>query len=264
MPHDYLFMVLLFLVALLYSSVGHGGGSGYLALFSLWGVSNDLSRPMALMLNLVVSIIAFIPFYKRGHFSWQLFLPLIIPSIPFAYLGGLTPLKDELYKIILAVILILTALRLLFHVKDTIERRTPNVYVLILLGGSIGYISGLMGIGGGIILSPFLLLMSWSDVKTTAGISALFIFLNSVAGLLARKQLGISLDEHFMFILFIALAGSALGSTFGAAHFNKLLLRKLLALGLFIAAFKLLLPSIPKNKTAQMNGLIWDEKKELS
>lgn len=262
MPQDYLFIILLFLVALLYSSVGHGGGSGYLALFGLWGVSNDVSRPMALMLNLVVSLVAFIPFYKRGHFGWKLFLPLVLTSIPCAYLGGLTPLKDELYKMLLALVLTLTALRLFFPLKEREVLTTPKPYVLLLMGGIIGYISGLMGIGGGILLSPILILMCWSDVKTTAGISALFIFVNSVAGLMARKTLGISIDHHFLMVFIIASLGSVLGSTIGAGYFNKPLLRKLLGVGLLIAAFKLLLPSIQKNKAARVNGPVLDERKE--
>lgn len=262
MPHDYFFIALLFLVALLYSSVGHGGGSGYLALFGLWGVSNDVSRPMALMLNLVVSMVAFIPFYKRGHFNRKLFLPLVLTSIPCAYLGGLTPLKDDLYKMLLAFVLTLTAIRLFFPLKERGVLKMPKLYVLLLIGGIIGYISGLMGIGGGILLSPLLILMCWSDVKTTAGISALFIFVNSFAGLIARKKLGISFSDHFVLVFLIASLGSVLGSTIGAGYFNKPLLRKLLGVGLLIAAFKLLLPSIQKNKAAQMNGPVLDERKE--
>lgn len=264
MPHDYFFLILLFVVALLYSSVGHGGGSGYLALFGLWGVSQDMSRPMALLLNLVVSLVAFIPFYKRGHFSWKIFLPLILTSIPFAYLGGLTPLKDQLYKVLLALILGFTAIRLFFPLKEKEALQWPGNYILVLLGACIGYISGLIGIGGGILLSPLLLLMGWSDVKTTAGISSLFIFVNSVAGLLARKQVGITFDSTFLLVFLIALSGSIIGSTFGAGYFNKPLLRRILGMGLLIAAFKLLLPTVQKNKAAPWNGPISDERKEKS
>src|SRR5688572_21576280 len=181
---DILFYVLLPLVAFLYASVGHGGASGYLALMAIFAFVPDFMRPAALLLNVAVSLIAFIQYYRQGHFDWRLFWPFAIASIPAAFLGGLIDVEEDVYKKVLGVLLILSVIRLLdFRIRPQKEKAYPPVVVALGIGAAIGFLSGLIGIGGGIILSPIILLLHWADMKKTAAVSALFIFVNSIAGL---------------------------------------------------------------------------------
>jgi uncharacterized membrane protein YfcA len=210
-----LFFSVLFIIAFLYASVGHGGASGYLALMGIWGISQITAKPVALTLNCVVSLIAFLSFYKKGFFNWKLFLYLILGSIPFAYLGGTFSISDKYYKIILGILLFFTSIRFFIDQKDNEKIIEANYYYLMITGAIIGFISGLIGIGGGIILSPFLLLMKWSDIKTTSGISALFIFVNSIAGLFAIFQKGFTYSSEMIIMASIAIIGGVIGSMIG-------------------------------------------------
>lgn len=234
-----LFLVLLFLVSFLYASVGHGGASGYLALMGIWGVEQSVSKPIALLLNCAVSLIAFIAFYRKGFFNKSMFLGLAVASIPAAYLGSLISLQDHIYKTILGVLLCIAASRLVLIPKEVESQKQAPLWALLLLGGSIGLVSGMIGIGGGIILSPILILFTWSSVKETSGISALFIFVNSVAGLIGLYQKGIAMTTEMKYMLLVALIGGLFGSYIGAGKMPVHGLKKLLALGLIIASFKL-------------------------
>jgi uncharacterized membrane protein YfcA len=236
-----LFFSVLFIIAFLYASVGHGGASGYLALMGIWGISQITAKPVALTLNCVVSLIAFLSFYKKGFFNWNLFLYLILGSIPFAYLGGTFSISDKYYKIILGILLFFTAIRFFIAQKDNEEIIEPNYYYLMITGAIIGFISGLIGIGGGIILSPFLLLMKWSDIKTTSGISALFIFVNSIAGLFAIFQKGFTYSSEMIIMASIAIIGGVIGSMIGSHFVSNAMLKKVLAFVLIIASIKLIL-----------------------
>ena len=236
-----LFYGLLFIVAFLYSSVGHGGASGYLALMALFAVSPAVMKPTALMLNLFVSLTSFIQFYRGKHFKWKIFLPLAIASIPLAFAGGLLTLDGNIYKKILGAFLLIPVCRFLFFPNIPVdELRKPNLVISVVIGATIGFLSGLIGIGGGIILSPLLLMLKWTDQKQTAAISALFIFVNSLSGLAGQLSTGISFGPDMVAYVVIAFSGGLFGAYFGALKFNQQILKYLLAFVLLLASYKLL------------------------
>lgn len=235
------FIPLLFLVAFLYASVGHGGASGYLALMVLFGFSPFVMKPTALILNVFVSLIAFLHYYRAGFFRWKLFWPFAIASVPLAFLGGMISVDAVLYKKILGILLVFPVLRLCGAFgKEAAIIRESNLLSSLIIGSMIGFLSGLIGIGGGIILSPVILLLHWAKMKETAATSALFIFVNSMAGLAGQLNSGITIDSGMLIMVFVALAGGWLGSYFGVHRFNSLALRRLLAVVLLIASIKLM------------------------
>jgi len=239
-----LFYILLFVVAFLYSSVGHGGASGYLALMALFSITPDVMKPTALLLNLFVSLTSFIQFYRGKHFNWKLFLPFAIGSVPMAYLGGLRTLHDDIYKKILGILLLIPIIRFLFFANIKVEEiKRPNFYLSLLIGAAIGFFSGLIGIGGGIILSPVLLLLKWANMKQTAAISALFIFVNSLSGFIAQLQKGINFSTDMYAYVAVAFIGGICGSYFGSLKFKSNILQYMLAIVLMIASYKLLFRS---------------------
>lgn len=241
MDSTVLFYVLLLVVAFLYASVGHGGASGYLALMAIFSVAPEVMKPTALLLNLFVSLTAFIQFYRGKHFVWKIFLPLALASVPMAFVGGLITIDAGIYKKILGVLLIISIIRLLFT-KDAEEQalKKPNVALSLLIGALIGFLSGLIGIGGGIILSPLLLLLSWTNQKQTAAISALFIFVNSASGLIGQLTKDIQFNTDMYWYVAIAFVGGLGGAYLGSLKFKQPVLKKILALVLVVAAYKLL------------------------
>lgn len=236
-----LFCLLLFLVAFLYASVGHGGASGYLALMAIFSVTPEVMKPTALLLNLFVSLVSFIQFYRGGHFNGRLFLPFALASVPFSFLGGLILVDGTVYKQILGLLLLIPVVRFLFFSNvETKNLKSPNVILSFLLGSAIGFLSGLIGIGGGILLSPIVLLLRWADQKKTAAISALFIFVNSSAGLAGQLIKGVYFStDMYLFVVF-AFVGGMLGAYFGAMRFQQKGLKNILALVLLLAVYKLL------------------------
>jgi uncharacterized membrane protein YfcA len=227
-------------VAGLYASVGHGGASGYLALMTLLNMPIATIKPVALMLNIAVSLIAFIQFYRSGFFNKKLFIPLAIASVPAAYAGGLLSIDAHVYKQLLGGLLFISAIRLAMPLKkEAIVIQHLNIVLVVMIGASIGFLSGMIGIGGGIILSPLLILVRYSDIKTTSGISALFIFVNSIAGLLGQMHQGIVFSSSMSVMIAVAIAGGLIGSYIGAKQLNVSLLKKVLAVVLFIASLKL-------------------------
>lgn len=249
----YLFYLLLFLVAFLYASVGHGGASGYLALMGIFGFSPDVMKPTALLLNLFVASTSFIQFYRAGNFRWNIFWPLALASIPMAFVGGLIHLDAYYYNKVLGVLLLVPIFRFLFFSNIKTEELKPsNLYISLAIGGSIGLLSGMIGIGGGIILSPVLLLLKWSDMKQTAAISALFIFVNSLAGLAGQLTKGIQFSTDMYGFVAVAFLGGLAGAYFGALRFKHIVLQYLLALVLAIASYKLLFTNFKRadKKTA--------------
>ncbi|MBI3717679.1 MAG: sulfite exporter TauE/SafE family protein [Sphingobacteriales bacterium] len=236
-----LFYFLLFLVAFLYASVGHGGASGYLALMALFSITPEVMKPTALLLNLFVSLTSFIQFYRGKHFNWKLFLPFAIASVPMAYVGGLISIDTVIYKKILGLLLVIPIVRFLFFSNIRVEDiKKNNVFLSIIIGGVIGFLSGLIGIGGGIILSPVLLLLKWADMKQTAAISALFIFVNSLSGLAGQLSKGIHFSPDMYAYVGVAFVGGVCGAYFGSIKFNQNILKYLLAIVLMVAAYKLL------------------------
>lgn len=236
-----LFYILLFIVAFLYASVGHGGASGYLALMALFSFTPEVMKPTALMLNLFVSLTSFIQFYRGGHFKWKIFLPLAITSVPLAYLGGRMTVESFLYKKLLGIFLLIPIIRFLFFKNIPVnELKKSNTALSLLIGAAIGFLSGLIGIGGGIILSPILLLLKWTDQKQTAAISASFIFVNSISGLLGQFSKGIHFSADMYGYVAVAFTGGLCGAYLGSLKFNQNILKYTLAVVLIMAAYKLL------------------------
>ena len=236
-----LFYVLIMTVSFLYSSVGHGGASGYLAVMALYSLSVSEMRQTALILNILVSLIAFVQFYLAGHFNFRLFLPLAAASVPSAFAGGLITIETGVYNKILGILLLFSVFRFLFAGSGVHTPKTESsIFVSLLIGISIGFISGLIGIGGGVILSPLLLLLNWADMKETAAVSSLFILVNSAAGLAGTLTVGGSFETELLLPVAFALAGGISGAYLGSRKFNNAFLKKILALVLLIASIKLL------------------------
>src|SRR5690606_32333361 len=205
---DILLLILVFIVALLYAAVGHGGASGYLALMALYGCAPEVMKPTALMLNLFVSLTSFIQYYRAGYYRAHIFLPLALTSVPLSFLGGYLAIDGVLYKQILGILLLFAAIRFwLSRRADVVQGGKASIPVLLLIGAAIGFLSGLIGIGGGILLSPVLILLAWADQKQTAAISAIFIFVNSLAGLGGQWAKGLVVHDNMIWFVLFAVAG---------------------------------------------------------
>ncbi len=236
--------LLIFLVAALYSSVGHGGASGYLAVMAIFSFAPKAMASTALVLNIVVSSIAFYNFSRAGHFDRRLILPILITSVPAAFIGGYLKLTDHTYEIILGITLLVVAAIMILYRKPSEEiptDRVPSKFITSPIGLVVGLVSGMIGIGGGIFLSPILVLARWATVKRAAATAATFIFFNSLAGLAGRwinSQLEfVSLAPFFV----AALLGGITGSFFGATKISNRILKTLLSLVLVFASYKLLI-----------------------
>lgn len=234
------FLAILPLVAFLYASVGHGGASGYLALMAIFSFPPDTMKPTALLLNLFVAGMAFYHYYQAGYFNKKLFLSFAVASIPLAFLGGMIEIDASLYKKILGALLIFAILKMLnVFGKESDTVKDINIWQGLVVGGSIGFFSGLIGIGGGIILSPVILLLHWGKIKEAAAVSALFIWVNSAAGLAGQLSSGVELQWQSFILVGIALIGGFFGSYYGSKKFNNKHLRYLLAVVLIMASIKL-------------------------
>ena len=236
----FVFLLILPFVSFFYASVGHGGASGYLALMALFSVTPELMKPTALLLNLFVAALAFYYYYKEGYFNKKLFLYFAIASIPMSIIGGYIEVDATIYKNILAVLLLFAILKMLnIFGKESIIIRELKLWQGIVIGGIIGFFSGLIGIGGGIILSPIILLFHWGKMKEAAAVSALFIWVNSAGGLLGQLSSGVSLNIESFGLVAIALIGGFFGAYYGSKKMNNQSLRYLLAMVLVIACIKL-------------------------
>lgn len=238
--HIWIFLLILPLISFLYSSVGHGGASGYLALMSLFSFPHLVMKPTALLLNIFVAGISFFYYYKGGFFNKKLFLYFALASIPMSFLGGTLDLDATLYKKILAILLIFAVLKMLnVFGKESIRIKEIKIWQGIIVGSAIGFFSGLIGIGGGIILSPVILLFHWGKMKEAAAVSALFIWVNSVAGLAGQLSSGVSVSSESFLMVIIALIGGVFGAYFGSKMVNNHTLRYVLAFVLIMASIKL-------------------------
>lgn len=232
----------IFIVAVLYSSVGHGGASGYLAVMAMLWVDPSITKPTAFILNVFVASIGTWQFYRVGYFSWRVLLPFAITSIPFSFIGGTISLPTAIYKVLLGVVLVLAALRLAWKLTaGDSETKPPPIWIALVIGAAIGLLSGLIGVGGGIFLTPILLLARWSETKVAAGVSAMFILVNSIAGLAGNPGQILVLPQNVWFWIVAAVIGGVLGSTLGARKFDSLTLRRVLSAVLLFAGVKLLL-----------------------
>tara|TARA_R110001583_G_scaffold67749_4_gene193525 strand:+ start:734 stop:1474 length:741 start_codon:yes stop_codon:yes gene_type:complete len=236
----YLFLFILPLVSFLYSSVGHGGASGYLALMALFSFAPESMKPTALLLNLFVAGISFYYYYKAGYFNKKLFIAFAVASIPLAFFGGTIEVDATIYKKILAILLIFAILKMLnVFGKESGQIKAVKLWQGLIIGGVIGFFSGLIGIGGGIILTPIILLLHWGKMKEAAAVSALFIWVNSAAGLTGQVSSGVSIEKESFLLVAIALIGGVLGGYYGSKKINNQNLRYILAFVLIIASAKL-------------------------
>lgn len=238
---DLLLALAIFVGATLYSSVGHGGASAYIALMALFGVPTAVMRPTALVLNLLVSGLGSLRYLRAGQFRWRTLWPFLLGAMPMAFVGGGIALPSHIYKPMLGIILWLSAARLLWprELKAVRDWRDPAVPAAVAAGAGIGLLSGLTGTGGGIFLSPILLFMAWSEPKAASGVVAVFIFANSAAGLAGNVASLQQLPATLPLFAVAALAGGIIGTTLGIRLPVKLVLRSL-ALVLLVAGAKLI------------------------
>src|SRR6266850_1640692 len=229
--------------AFAYASVGHGGASAYIAAMALAGITPADMRPIALALNLLVSAIATYKFARAGYFRWRLFWPFAAVSIPLAFVGGAITLPGHAYKILVGVVLIYAAWQLWRSARAGDEMRTvrePPLPWAMAVGAALGLLSGLTGVGGGIFLSPVLLLLGWAGTKQTSAVAAPFILVNSIAGLAAGFTMKAAALPSYVWILIPAvLVGGWLGAEYGSRRFANPLVRRILAVALALAGAKL-------------------------
>ena len=236
---DFAFLALLFLAAVLYTSVGHAGASGYLAVMTFYAIASETMRPAALVLNIIASVPTTIQFARAGHFDRKLFLPLVAGSIPFAFIGSLFTLPNLTFKILLSTALIAAAIRLLWTPSITRAIRPMPVWIGVALGVAIGLLAGLTGIGGGVYLTPVLLFAGWAEPKRAAAVSSAFILVNSLAGLAGQiEKLKVLSGDIAIWAIAVVLGG-LIGSTVGSRWLGSVMLRRLLAIVLLIAVLKL-------------------------
>ncbi len=233
--------LLVFVAALLYASVGHGGASGYLAAMALVGAAPAGMKPTALVLNLLVAGTGSIRYLRQGCFRSGVFWPFALGSVPFAFLGGAAAVGGEAYRKLLGLVLVVAALGMLRRKLDDREARELPIWAGVLIGAAIGYVSGLIGVGGGIFLSPLLILVGWASTRETLGIAALFILVNSAAGLAGHLASLRALPPETPVLAVAAFLGGLIGSELGARRLSPPWLRRLMAAVLIVAAAKLLL-----------------------
>ncbi len=231
----------IFVIAVLYSSVGHAGASGYIAVMSLLSLAPTVIKPTALTLNILVASIATWHFVRAGHFSWRMFWPFALLAVPFAFLGGYITLPTYGFNVIVGLVLLYSTVQLVIQATGEKPATEAPLVLALVSGAVIGMLSGLTGTGGGIFLTPLLLFMGWARSKPAAAVSALFILLNSVAGLLGNVSSTKALPFFIFPLLITAGIGGALGSYLGSRKFESPAIKRFLAAVLFIAGTKLIL-----------------------
>ncbi len=236
---EFYWYILLGGIAFLYASVGHGGASGYLALMALMGIETQFMRSTALTLNLFVSIVAFISYYQKGYFKYKILLPFVISSVPMAYIGASLPVDPKVYKIILGIFLLIATLRMLLKPAEGKKIIPFSFWLALAIGAVLGFFSGMIGIGGGIILTPVLVILGWANLKEAAAVSALFIFLNSFSGLAGVIQNGYHLIPDFYIWVIVGISAGLAGSWFGSSKLSTNALRYVLSGILLMASYKL-------------------------
>lgn len=242
----YYLIVSFFLIALIYSSVGFGGGSSYLAILGVAGIAMQSMRPAALLCNIVVVAGGSLIFYKEGLLDLRRSWPFLAASVPLAFVGGYWPIRENTFFQILGVTLIVASLALWFQERNSNQNKTaarPDSTVLnLFVGGGIGFLSGLVSIGGGIFLSPVLHFLKWDSARKISGVASVFILVNSISGLMGQLSRSSMLDWKFILPLLLAvLLGGQVGSRLGAKKFNTLYIRRITALLIFLAGVNILI-----------------------
>lgn len=233
---------MLFVAAMLYSSVGHAGASGYLAVMALMQVAPEQMRPAALTLNVLVAALATYKFLKVGAFDKRVFFLASATSIPAAYLGGAITLPGHIFKPIVGAVLIISAIKIWFDSRQKFdyEVKPAKAPALLISGGFLGFLSGLTGVGGGIFLSPLLLFFKWANVKAISGIAAAFILVNSIAALAGLTRSPQVYPDNLYLWAVAVLAGGYIGAEFGSKRLGNPTIQKLLAIVLIVAGFKMI------------------------
>lgn len=231
--------IVVFLVAGLYSSVGFGGASSYLAVMSLYEISPALASSLALTLNILVASMGVINYSRNGHFRWELIWPFLVTSIPAAFLGGMITMDATVYGIILNVILTYVAINMFLKPKlaslPNDDVKLPKIWLMLVAGGLLGFISGMIGIGGGIFLSPLIILAKWGSAKQAAASSAVFIVINSISGLVGRALSGgLQYGEGSAILIAAGVVGGFLGSYIGAKYLSHRFVQILLGVVLLV------------------------------
>ncbi len=239
--HSFWFLALIALAAALYSSVGQGGGSGYLAVMAMYGVTPAHMKPAALVMNVFVASIVWYRYYRDGDFKWDLFWPFAATSIPMAFVGGVLTLHAAAYRVIVALALLAASMRILWRPLHAGQIRRPAWSVMIVIGAVLGLVSGITGVGGGIFLSPLLLLFRWCSLSETFALSAGFIWVNSVAGACGYAFTGNAWPPELVWLVLAALAGTAVGVSVLAQSGKPQTLQRILGAVLMVAALRMLI-----------------------
>ncbi len=234
--------VSIFLVAMMYASVGHGGASGYLAIMALFSLHPEALKPTALLLNIVVAGVGTYLYCTAGQYSWRVFWPFVITSIPMSFLGGTFSLPPEYYRPVLGVVLFYAAWRLFLRRKnDEYEASSPSLPLAMAVGGVLGFASGLIGVGGGIFLSPLMILLRWANVREVSGIAAMFILVNSISGLSGHLSSMQHVPEYAPVLAGMALVGGTIGALCGSRHLPVATILKAMSLMMVMAGGKMFL-----------------------
>lgn len=228
-------------IAFLYASVGHAGASGYIAVMGLAGVAPALIKPTALTLNLLVASLATWQFWRAGHFRWHAFWPFALPAVPCAFLGGWLHLPAQVFTLLVGFILICSAATLLLRPPAERATRMPPLPLALAVGAALGLLAGLTGTGGGIYLTPLLLFLHWAPTKTAAAVSALFILLNSAAGLSGSLLKTGVFPGVALPLAAAVICGGAFGAWLGSRHLPQAAIKRMLAVVLAIAGTKMVM-----------------------
>ena len=241
---EYITAGLIFFGAILYSSVGHGGASSYIAIMSLMGTPIASIKPIGLVLNIIVSSVASYRFIKNKLFNLKIFIPVAIGSIPAAFIGGYLNLTSDIYRVLVGVILVFAGFQFLFDIFKYVKKKTDrpvNFWLGLFAGVIIGFLSGLTGTGGGIFLSPLIVFLGWTTVKGSSGTAAVFILFNSISGLLGNIT-SISLIPNTIFLYsFSAFGGVLIVTQLGIKIFNEHYMKNALGIVLIVAGFKFII-----------------------
>ena len=243
---EYLLILSFFLIAAVYASVGFGGGTSYLAVMSVMAVSFEVMRPAALICNIIVVTGGTIIFYRNGLINLRESWPLLVASVPLAFLGGYYPITEQSFFYVLGVSLIIASFLLWFYdrwiVLESVAPRAVNLPVSLMLGGGIGFLSGLVSIGGGIFLSPILHFIRWDQARKISALASVFILVNSISGLLGQWSRAVTIDMEFVLPMVLAVfVGGQIGSRWGAKRFNPIYIRRVTAGLILVAGINILI-----------------------